>query len=88
MQPFFNAISHGCKAGLYQEALDEVYERKILRKNEHFITHKLGAYASNLACLANFSIDEGWQESSKDLREASQDFMLACSAFALRGAFE
>lgn len=36
MQPLFAAVSHGCAAGLQQQALVEVYWPRIKRDNEHY----------------------------------------------------
>ena len=35
MAPLFAAVAHGCLAGRHQEALDEVYWRRILRENKY-----------------------------------------------------
>jgi tetratricopeptide (TPR) repeat protein len=62
MQPLFAAVVHGCRAGRYQEALAEVYWRRIQRK-EHYSLHKLGAYGSALTALAGF-FDRPWSQPS------------------------
>lgn len=67
MQPLFNAISHGCKAGMYQQALDEVYWPRISRGDEAFIVHKLGSFAADLSCLANFFLNNDWSEITVEL---------------------
>lgn len=36
MTPLYTAVAHGCAAGKYQEAKDEVYSRRILRGGEFF----------------------------------------------------
>ena len=35
LQPLYQAVAHGCKAGLYQEACVEVYDDRILRGTGH-----------------------------------------------------
>ena len=84
MEPLFDAVSHGCKAGLYQQALDEVYWPRIRRGNEHFINSKLGAYASNIACVGQFFTDGSWQTPAVELSEPFQAFVLNWAAYALR----
>jgi len=32
LAPLYQAIAHGCRAGRYQEALDEVYKNRICRR--------------------------------------------------------
>ena len=85
MQPLFNAISHGCKAGLYQEVLYKIYWSRILRENVHYINKHLGAFATDLACIANFFIDDSWQQPVSDLTKPDQAAILNWAAFALRG---
>jgi len=54
MQPLFEQVYHGCAAGLYDEACDNVYWKKINRMNEDFITHKLGAWETDLSLAKTF----------------------------------
>jgi hypothetical protein len=54
MEPLFAAVAHGCSAGLHQEALDDVYWKRICRGEEAFINNKLGAFGSDLAMLSHF----------------------------------
>ena len=53
LQPLYHAVAHGCRAGLYQEACDTVYLRRILRGAEHY-SWQLGAFGSELGALACF----------------------------------
>jgi len=45
MEPLFTAVVHGCRAGRHQEALYEVFQRRINREDEAFGWRKLGALA-------------------------------------------
>jgi len=81
--PLYNAIAHGCKAGRHQEALDEVYYRRILRGEEFFSTKKLGAFGAELSALAQF-FDRPWSQVAKTLTPPDQAFLLNAAAFALR----
>lgn len=81
----FNAISHGCKAGLYQQALVEVYWPRILREDEKYIIKKLGAFATDLTCITHFFNDDAWAQPAAELSEMWQAVMLNWAAFALRG---
>ncbi len=83
MQPLYAAIVHGCRAGRQQKALDEVYQRRILRGNEHFSWKKLGAFGSELTALAGF-FDRPWSQPSARLTVADQAFALSVAAFHLR----
>ena len=54
MQPLFHAVQHGVKAGRAQEALDEIYFRRILRGNDRYLERVLGSFGPGLAGIANF----------------------------------
>jgi len=83
MEPLYTAVVHGCRAGRQQEAIDEVYVRRILREKEHFSWHKLAAFGSELAALASF-FDRTWDQPSARLTAAAQAFVLNEAAFCLR----
>ncbi len=100
MAPLYAAVAHGCQAGRHQEALIEVYWKRIQRGNESFNTHKLGALGAELAVLSNFfdppwrkpvdGLDEGWK--AFVLNEAGYDLCalgrLAESAEPMQAALE
>lgn len=83
MQPLFAAVVYGCRAGHRQEALDEVYWRRIQRRNESYSTNRLGALGSELTALAGF-FDRHWSQVSSALTAADQAFVLNEAAFDLR----
>ncbi len=83
MTPLFQAVTHGCSAGLYQQALDDVFQRRIQRENEVFSVKKLGAFGSNLAALAGF-FKIPWQQPVPDLRDSSKAFIVNAAGFCLR----
>jgi tetratricopeptide (TPR) repeat protein len=83
MQPLYAAVVHGCRAGRQQEAMDEVYYRRILRGTEFYSTKKLGAFGSELTALAGF-FDRPWSQPSSCLTAADQAFVLNQAAFRLR----
>ena len=75
MQPLFHAVAHGCAAGLQEQALDEVYVRRIKRGDKHYLTQKLGAFGDDLAVIASF-FSEPWREPASNLNEASKAALL------------
>ena len=83
MEPLFAAVAHGCQAGQHQEALDEVYWKRIKRGNEHYCTKKLGAFGSDLACLSHF-FAVPWGLPAVGLTEADKAVVLSWAAFRLR----
>ena len=68
MAPLFAAVAHGCQAGRHQEALDEVYWRRIRRGEESFSSKKLGAFGADLAALSGF-FDPPWRQPVAALSE-------------------
>jgi hypothetical protein len=57
LAPLFHAIAHGCRAGRQQQALDEVYARRVCHrlpsgKIEFYSYRSLGAVSSDLAAVA------------------------------------
>ena len=59
LAPLYHAIAHGCRAGRYQEALDDVFMNRICRRRpdgqiEFYTSKKLGAAGSDLAAISWF----------------------------------
>ncbi len=82
MQPLFSAVKHGCAAGMYQEALDDVYYSRIRRK-DNYISTKLGAFGDDLATIANF-FSSPWDELPDSLNRDAQIVLLNYAGFRLR----
>ena len=83
LQPLYQAVAHGCQAGLQQEVCDEVYFGRILKQNEHYSWKKLGAFGSDLGAVACF-FETPWSRVSPALTEADQAWLLNEAAFRLR----
>src|SRR5271169_4760838 len=60
MEPLFLAVICGCKAGLYREALHEVYLPRIQRGNASFAANVLGARGALLSVLTHFFEQGRW----------------------------
>ena len=60
MEPLFLAIMCGCKAGLFREALHEVYVPRIQRGDASFAANVLGARGPLLSALAHFFEHGRW----------------------------
>jgi len=82
MAPLYAAVAHGCRAGRYKEALDDVYFRRICRGREHFSRVKLGAVAADLAALAAF-FDTPWESPTTSLIAEDRAFLLNQAGFRL-----
>lgn len=83
LQPLYQAVSHGCQAGLLQEALDDVYSRRILRGGAHYSWKKLGCFGSDLSAVSNF-FESQWDRVSTALRRSDQGFLLNQAGIYLR----
>ncbi|PNE12195.1 MAG: hypothetical protein CR217_04415 [Beijerinckiaceae bacterium] len=83
LQPLYQAVSHGCQAGMQEEACAGVYRDRIRRGNEAYSTKKLGAFGSDLGAVACF-FEQLWSRVSPALTEAVQSWLLGQAAFSLR----
>jgi tetratricopeptide (TPR) repeat protein len=60
MEPLFLAVICGCNAGLFREALHEVYIPRIQRGNAYFAANVLGARGTLLSVLVHFFENLRW----------------------------
>jgi tetratricopeptide (TPR) repeat protein len=60
MEPLFSAVICGCHAGLFREALHEIYIRRIQRGDATFAANVLGARGVLLLVLAHFFEHGRW----------------------------
>jgi len=83
MAPLYAAVAHGCQAGRHQEALDEVYWRRIQRGREFFSRNKLGAFGAELAVLSGF-FDPPWRQPVARITETDKAWILNEASVCLR----
>ena len=83
LQPLYQAVAHGCQAGLQQEARDNVYRDRIKRGQENYSSTKLGAFGSNLGALALF-FETPWSRLSPVHTKRAQVWLLNDAAYSLR----
>ena len=83
LQPLYQALAHGCQAGLQQEAFEKVYVERIRRRNEVYSTRKLGSFGSDSGAIACF-FDTLWSRVSSALTEADQAWLLIQAGYHLR----
>jgi tetratricopeptide (TPR) repeat protein len=60
MEPLFSAVICGCHAGLFREALHQVYIPRIQRGNAYFAANVLGARGPLLSVLVHFFDHGRW----------------------------
>jgi hypothetical protein len=83
LQPLYQAVAHGCLAGMQQEACAKIYRDRIQRGDEFYSTNKLGALGSNLGAVACF-FEQPWSRVSPALTEAAQSWLVSEAAHYLR----
>jgi serine/threonine protein kinase/predicted ATPase len=89
MEPLFLAVICGCNAGLFREALHEVYIPRIQRGNASFAAKVLGARGALLSVLIHFFEDRRWGSpvqadvEGQRLTEEDQLFVLMQAALYL-----
>lgn len=83
LQPLYQAVVHGCQAGMQHDACNAVYYARILRGEEAYSTGKLGAIASDLGAAASF-FEVPWSRVAPELSEGEQAWILHDAAFSLR----
>jgi tetratricopeptide (TPR) repeat protein len=81
LQPLYQAVAHGCHAGMQQEAAAKVYNGP--RGREYYSSKKLGALGSNLGAVACF-FGQQWSRVSPALTTAYRSWLLSEAAHYLR----
>src|SRR5580704_17005853 len=82
LKPLYQAVSHGCLAGMQQETCDTVYVARILRGQEGYSARKLGAFGSDLGAVTCF-FEQPWSRVAPALTEADQSWLVSEAAFSL-----
>jgi hypothetical protein len=86
LRPLYQAVAHGCLAGLHQRVHDDVYFNRILRGTRgtgFYSTSKLGAMSADLGAVACF-FEATWSTPTPNLTPADQAWILDQAAFRLR----
>jgi hypothetical protein len=83
LQPLYQAVAHGCQAGMAEEARTKIYGGRIQRGKEAYSTFKLGALGSDLGAVACF-FKQPWSEFLPAISDAGQAWLLGEISFSLR----
>ncbi|NOT02527.1 MAG: adenylate/guanylate cyclase domain-containing protein [Phycisphaerales bacterium] len=86
LQPLYQAVAHGCLAGLHEKARADVFRDRILRGTEaggYYSIKTLGAFGPDLGAVACF-FDEAWTRVSDKLTESRRSWLLGEAATRLR----
>ncbi len=82
LQPLYQAVAHGCFAGMQQEVHDEVHLSRIRRGNEEYSVAKLGALGAEVGAAACF-FERLWSVPSRNLKKRDQHILLGNLGFLL-----
>jgi len=88
LEPLYQAVAHGCQAGLYQEAFEAVYRRRIVRGEGwggFYSMRVLGAFGAELGAVACFLTEPVVCPPEAPLTEWSHAALLGLSGYNLRG---
>ncbi|HEX8360968.1 MAG TPA: hypothetical protein VF613_12710 [Longimicrobium sp.] len=83
MDPLYAAVRHGREGGFAEEAIRDVYERRIQRGEQFFAFRTLGSVALDLACLSGFFVSP-WDRLISGLAEDIQVRLFNRAGFYLR----
>jgi tetratricopeptide (TPR) repeat protein len=85
MTPLYAAVMHGCQAKQYKNALEDVYDRRILRNDATvFSWRNLGTFSADLATLSNFFADNWNNLAIGDLTQQNKASLMYWTGFCLR----
>jgi hypothetical protein len=82
LEPLFQAVAHGCQAGLYEEAALILYSHRIQRGSYDYSTKALGAHSSILDALACFFVGS-WKNPTPALSQELRIWMVNHAGFCL-----
>lgn len=84
LQPLYQAVAHGCRAGLQQETFDKVYIARIRKHNEYYSVIKLDAFGSDLAAIVPF-FKSPWSKIADSIVDVpTRSAILSTAAYCLR----
>lgn len=80
--PLYQAVSHGCLAGIHKKAF-EMYRDRISKKENAYVVRKLGAFGVDLGAVVCF-FEQLWRQVSSALSVHEQAWLLNAAAYRLR----
>ena len=83
LMPLYQSLHHGVAAGRAQEAMEDIYYRRITRVGQSYGLKRLGLFSTELAAIAAF-FRGGWQKPEQELTRAAQAHLLNIAGSCLR----
>jgi|GEM_PF-590518 len=85
MESLYSAMIHACRAGLHEEALEEIYRQRIHQGSEGHSHRILGSYEAELAMLSEFfELNSNWGHPLRQLKDGTQATVLGLAGSRLR----
>lgn len=81
MEPLYQATAFACRAGLHEQAWNDVYWRRIMRGDQHY-SFQLGYFGSDLSALSNF-LGPNWKEPDARIKPELAAFMQNLAGYCL-----
>ncbi|HQZ66069.1 MAG TPA: hypothetical protein PLY87_13365, partial [Planctomycetaceae bacterium] len=70
----YQAVAHGCHAGLEEKTCTEVYSDRILQFDRHYSLRQFGVFGTDLVALACF-FEQPWSQLSSEMSPGAQSFV-------------
>jgi tetratricopeptide (TPR) repeat protein len=83
MGPLFAAVAHGCKAGLHEQVLVQIYRSRLMRGDVRYASSKLAAFGPLLGALAHFFERADWRCPVHCLSKSDRMYVLNQAALCL-----
>lgn len=83
LQPLYQAVAHGCQAGLSEEVRKRVFHDRIRRGAKAYTVRKLSAFGSDLSAIACM-FKHPWHELIPGISESGQGWLMNEAAYCLR----
>lgn len=82
LQPLYQAVAHGCQAGISELAYWNTYVQRILRGNVYYSITELGAYGADLSAVACF-FELPWTQLATNISRPARARLLNQAAYCL-----
>ena len=83
LQPLYQAIAHGCQAGLYFESFNGIYIARIWRHEQAYSINKLGTVSADFGVVRWF-FEEPWNQINAAIPEYQHAGLFNIAAYCLR----
>ncbi|MGA2853816.1 MAG: hypothetical protein ABSE90_06780, partial [Verrucomicrobiota bacterium] len=83
LQPLYQAVAHGCQAGMHDEVFRHVYVDRVFRGDAFYSNRRLGAFGEDLGGAACF-FEHAWTMLSPALGDSEAVWLLNQTGLTLR----